>query len=115
MFVPIQYNRIYEVFDFKFCLQAFADVIRDELFKFPEEVRDDVIILFSAHSLPMKVSSAHARLTPALLRKLNFVLRTTLEALYFHFLFCLMHKVSNELGNSDIHRLLTAETRTLQR
>ena len=35
--------------------QAFAEVIRDELAKFPEAVRDDVVILFSAHSLPMKV------------------------------------------------------------
>lgn len=34
---------------------AFAETIRDELAKFPEEDRDDVVILFSAHSLPMKV------------------------------------------------------------
>ena len=30
-------------------------MIREELAKFPDAVRDDVIILFSAHSLPMKV------------------------------------------------------------
>ncbi|XP_067941338.1 ferrochelatase, mitochondrial-like [Watersipora subatra] len=36
-------------------VKAFAQVIREELDKFPESVKDDVIILFSAHSLPMKV------------------------------------------------------------
>ncbi|CAH1789178.1 unnamed protein product [Owenia fusiformis] len=36
-------------------VQAFADVIRTEIERFPEEDQDDVIILFSAHSLPMKV------------------------------------------------------------
>jgi len=30
-------------------------VIQAELEKFPDAVRDDVVILFSAHSLPMKV------------------------------------------------------------
>ena len=35
--------------------QAFAKCITDELAKFDEDVRDDVVILFSAHSLPMKV------------------------------------------------------------
>jgi len=35
--------------------QAFAETIREELAKFPAEDRDDVISLFSAHSLPMKV------------------------------------------------------------
>ena len=39
-----------------FFLQAFAETIREELAKFPEEDRDDVVILFSAHSLPMKVN-----------------------------------------------------------
>ncbi|KAK7475732.1 hypothetical protein BaRGS_00033004 [Batillaria attramentaria] len=36
-------------------VKAFADSIRDELARFPEEDRDDVVILFSAHSLPLKV------------------------------------------------------------
>lgn len=36
-------------------LQAFAETIRDEIKKFPEEDQDDVVILFSAHSLPLKV------------------------------------------------------------
>ena len=35
--------------------QAFVDNIRVELQNFPGDVRDDVVILFSAHSLPMKV------------------------------------------------------------
>ncbi|ESO98047.1 hypothetical protein LOTGIDRAFT_174413 [Lottia gigantea] len=35
--------------------QAFADNIRKEIAKFPIEDQDDVVILFSAHSLPMKV------------------------------------------------------------
>ena len=30
--------------------------IREELKKFPSHLRDEVVILFSAHSLPMKVS-----------------------------------------------------------
>lgn len=36
-------------------VQAFAETIRDEIAKFSSEVRDDVVILFSAHSLPLKV------------------------------------------------------------
>ncbi|XP_074644519.1 ferrochelatase, mitochondrial-like [Tubulanus polymorphus] len=35
--------------------KAFASLIRAEIERFPEEDRDDVVILFSAHSLPMKV------------------------------------------------------------
>jgi ferrochelatase len=35
-------------------VQAFTEIIQDELKKFPEVDRDDVIILFSAHSLPLK-------------------------------------------------------------
>jgi hypothetical protein len=39
-----------------FCtFQAFAENILAEIGKFPEEDQDDVVILFSAHSLPMKV------------------------------------------------------------
>jgi len=36
-------------------IQAFAQTITDELEKFPPEVKDDVVIIFSAHSLPMSV------------------------------------------------------------
>ena len=36
-------------------LQVFAETIREELQNFPAVDRDDVIILFSAHSLPMSV------------------------------------------------------------
>lgn len=36
-------------------VQAFAESIQSELAKFSEDVRDDVVILFSAHSLPLKV------------------------------------------------------------
>ncbi|XP_078408253.1 ferrochelatase, mitochondrial [Cetorhinus maximus] len=36
-------------------IQCFADHIRQELDRFPPEKRDDVVILFSAHSLPMSV------------------------------------------------------------
>jgi len=36
-------------------VQAFVNCIKAELEKFPAEVRDSVVILFSAHSLPMKV------------------------------------------------------------
>ncbi|CAF1504170.1 unnamed protein product [Rotaria sp. Silwood1] len=37
-------------------IQAFVENIRNELNKFPDNVRNDVVILFSAHSLPMSVS-----------------------------------------------------------
>lgn len=36
-------------------VNAFVDVIQKELDRFPPEDRDDVVILFSAHSLPLKV------------------------------------------------------------
>lgn len=36
-------------------IHAFAQTIHDEIEKFPEEVRDEVVIIFSAHSLPMSV------------------------------------------------------------
>lgn len=36
-------------------IKAIGSRISDELKKFPESDRDDVIILFSAHSLPLKV------------------------------------------------------------
>lgn len=36
-------------------IEAFAANIKKELEKFPEDVRDDVVIMFSAHSLPMTV------------------------------------------------------------
>lgn len=40
-----------------FLAKCFADNIRKELEQFPEEKRKDVFILFSAHSLPMRVCS----------------------------------------------------------
>ncbi|XP_061657968.1 ferrochelatase, mitochondrial [Syngnathoides biaculeatus] len=36
-------------------VECFAEHVSNELMKFPEEKRDDVVILFSAHSLPMAV------------------------------------------------------------
>jgi len=36
-------------------VQAFVESIKQEILKFPKEDQDDVVILFSAHSLPMKV------------------------------------------------------------
>ncbi|XP_038079050.1 ferrochelatase, mitochondrial-like isoform X2 [Patiria miniata] len=36
-------------------IKAFTQLVKDELAKFPEDVQDDVVILFSAHSLPMSV------------------------------------------------------------
>ncbi|KAJ7393853.1 hypothetical protein OS493_003520 [Desmophyllum pertusum] len=36
-------------------VKAFAENVQAELAKFPPEVQNDVVILFSAHSLPMKV------------------------------------------------------------
>lgn len=38
-------------------IKAIGSRISDEIKKFPENDRDDVIILFSAHSLPLKVNS----------------------------------------------------------
>lgn len=37
-------------------VRTFAENIKTELAQFPEEKRKDVILLFSAHSLPLKVS-----------------------------------------------------------
>ena len=39
-----------------FLFQAVANHIQDEIKKFPEEDQEDIVILFSAHSLPLKVS-----------------------------------------------------------
>lgn len=36
-------------------IKAFSDSIKKELKEFPSNVQDDVVILFSAHSLPMRV------------------------------------------------------------
>lgn len=35
-------------------VKVFAERIKDELNKFPENIRNEVVILFSAHSLPLK-------------------------------------------------------------
>lgn len=43
-------------------VKTFAERIKDELKTFPEDVRNDVIILFSAHSLPLKVSDDKIRI-----------------------------------------------------
>lgn len=37
-------------------IKAIGSRISDEINKFPESDRDDVVILFSAHSLPLKVN-----------------------------------------------------------
>ena len=36
-------------------VSAFAELITDQLVKYPEDKRNDVVLLFSAHSLPMSV------------------------------------------------------------
>lgn len=36
-------------------IKAIGSRISDEIKKFPESDRDDIIVLFSAHSLPLKV------------------------------------------------------------
>ena len=38
-------------------VQAFSDNINKELKEFSPNVQDDVVILFSAHSLPMRVGN----------------------------------------------------------
>ncbi|CAI8026534.1 Ferrochelatase, mitochondrial [Geodia barretti] len=52
---PMQWSIIDRWPVHKGLVQVFVDNIRSELAKFPDDVRDDVIILFSAHSLPLKV------------------------------------------------------------
>lgn len=37
-------------------IKTIAQRINDELAHFPSDIRDDVMILFSAHSLPLKVN-----------------------------------------------------------
>lgn len=41
----------------KYLAQTFADLIKKELEFFPADKRNDVLILFSAHSLPLKVGT----------------------------------------------------------
>lgn len=48
--------------------QAYASIIKEELKKFPEEVRDHVVILFSAHSLPVKNLKSGFRTSAASLK-----------------------------------------------
>ncbi|CAL7945626.1 unnamed protein product [Xylocopa violacea] len=36
-------------------IETIVERIKDELFQYPEDIRNDVIILFSAHSVPLKV------------------------------------------------------------
>lgn len=36
-------------------IEAFAQNIEEKLQTYPEEKRDDVVLIFSAHSLPMSV------------------------------------------------------------
>lgn len=50
-------NNLLNVFLSFVFLQCFAEHVQNELQKFPEDKRDDVVILFSAHSLPMAVSA----------------------------------------------------------
>lgn len=58
--VPYVY-KLYIILFKSYCMhvcyhfQVFVKNIKSELAKFPDEVRDDVVILFSAHSLPLKV------------------------------------------------------------
>jgi ferrochelatase len=37
-------------------IKTFVERIKEELAHFPSEKRDDVLILFSAHSLPLQVT-----------------------------------------------------------
>ncbi|KAF9565952.1 ferrochelatase hem15 [Mortierella alpina] len=60
-------------------VQAVANHIEDGLAKYPAEKRDDVIILFSAHSLPMEIinkgdsyPSEVAATVDAVMKKLNY-------------------------------------------
>lgn len=46
-----------DLYSFASLWQCFADHIQKELDLFPPEKRKDVVILFSAHSLPMSVSN----------------------------------------------------------
>ena len=36
-------------------IEAFVDLIKKEINSFPESKRDEIVLLFSAHSLPMSV------------------------------------------------------------
>ncbi|XP_064471334.1 ferrochelatase, mitochondrial-like [Ornithodoros turicata] len=60
-------------------IESFACLIKAELDTFPEEVRGQVVLLFSAHSLPMKVVNRGdpyptevAATTVAIMEKLNY-------------------------------------------
>ena len=58
---------------------SFANLIKEKLQEFPAEVRDDVVIVFSAHSLPMEIinrgdayPSEMGATVAAVMQKLNF-------------------------------------------
>lgn len=59
--VEVNVNILHTVPNKHFVLQCFAEHVQNELLKFPEGKRDDVVILFSAHSLPMAVSGTLLR------------------------------------------------------
>ncbi|XP_041355226.1 ferrochelatase, mitochondrial-like isoform X2 [Gigantopelta aegis] len=67
-------------------IKAFANHIRDEIKKFPEEDQDDIIILFSAHSLPLKVVNRGDS--------------------YPHEVAATVQRVMDELGHSHAYRLV---------
>ena len=52
-------------------IKTFASNIKEELKHFPENIRNDVLILFSAHSLPLKVTT---NISSFLILILEFVL-----------------------------------------
>lgn len=52
----IEWSVIDRWFSNPLLIKTFASNIQEELKHFPSEVRDSVIILFTAHSLPMRVS-----------------------------------------------------------
>ena len=52
-------------------IKTFASNIEEELKHFPENIRNDVLILFSAHSLPLKVTT---NISSFLILILEFVL-----------------------------------------
>lgn len=67
-------------------LQCFADNIQKELGLFPPDARKDVVILFSAHSLPMSVSNRNSLLILfAWIRKPNSEPNCTIRDTHSHF------------------------------
>lgn len=58
-------------------IEAFVDRVKESLFRFPEDVRDRVRILFSAHSLPKRILEMNDPYVEQLMDTAKAIMRTS--------------------------------------